>query len=167
MPTVLMQNFTDCEIAAIATACGVTYEQAKKALNWRDLVGWMESPVFGNPWNLYRALIGLGFWKKNINCTILLNGDCVPGKTIVLVKKSFTEQHWVVWSGMTSFGSHKLLWGNSLIPVLVSSPKMQELFLTSQPNCAFQVYKANALHLLFRRIESYVRGIFHYDKPNA
>ncbi len=29
----LMRETTDCEVAAIANACGVTYEQAKAVLN--------------------------------------------------------------------------------------------------------------------------------------
>lgn len=170
MPLVLMRNSTDCEIPVIANACDVTYEQAKAALSWRNLFGPLENPVFGNPWNLYRALIKLGFWKKNITLNDLLAGRAEPGKTIVLIhnpKKPFTSQHWVTWHGRCADKYHLLAWGDSTTFVLATDQQMTDYYKKGWPPCAFQVYKANALNLLFRRIESYIRGLFRYDKSNA
>lgn len=153
---VLMREATDCEVAALATALGITWEQARDLLSWRDLPGPLENPVFGNPWNLYRALIKAGYWKRNVTLTMLLSGDCEPGKTIVLVKKSTAQQHWVVWAGINGFGMHMFYWGNSKEPCLKSSTEARKLFTAGAPaNCAFQVYKANFWRLMLARVQSW------------
>lgn len=156
MNIILMQceGGRDCHNAAIGTACQVSYEKTSKATGHKDLPGPLESPLFSNPWNLYRALIVLGFWKMNVTLQMLLNGDCEAGKTIVLVKKSFTQQHWVVWAGIDGFGNHRLFWGDSEKPVMKTAAQMQSLFLTSKPNCAFQVYKANFWRLMLARLQA-------------
>ena len=170
MNVVLMRSKTDCEVAALATALGITWEEAQKALYWRRLAKGLENPVLGNPWNLYRALISLGFWKKNIALADLLSGSAEPGKTIVLVhnpKNPTLSQHWITWHGRYGDKYHLLAWGDSQDFVIKTDDQLSDLYRKGHPNCAFQVYKANALNLLFRRIESYIRGIFHHDKPNA
>ena len=156
----LMREERDCHVAVIATACQVSYEEAAKALNHIKLGG-LESPVFSNPWNLYRALIKLGFWKKNITWHDIEHGNAKPDETIMLVKNSFLEQHWVVWSGTEKHivdGAekvfHRLYWGDSVEPVLMTSERLLEMFTTSFPNCAFQVYNANFWSLLWARILS-------------
>lgn len=151
---VLMRYKTDCEVAAIATACGVDWVTACAALHWRKMPGVLEV-IFANPWNLYKALITLGFWKKNVTLQMLLNGKCEPGKTIVLIKKSFTQQHWVVWAGLDGFGNHLFFWGDSEKPVKKTPVEVQELFLKSKPNCAFQVYKANFWQLMFAKVQAF------------
>lgn len=156
--TVLMRRGTDCEVAALATALGITWEQARDLLSWRDLPGPLENPVFGNPWNLYRALIRAGYWKYNITLADLLNGRCEPGKTIVLVKKSTTQQHWVVWAGINGFGQHQFYWGDSKELRLKSPGEVRALFTAGAPaNCAFQVYKANIWRLMLARVQ----GLFN------
>jgi hypothetical protein len=97
----------------------------------------------------------LGFWKRNVTLTMLLNGDCEAGKTIVLVKKSFTQQHWVVWCGIDAFGMHRCLWGDKAEPRLLSPKQMRDYFTTSKPNCAFQVYKANFWRLMLARVQGW------------
>lgn len=154
MNIVLMREERDCHNAAIGTACQVSYEEASKATGHKDLPGPLESPVFSNPWNLYWALIVLGFWKMNVTLQMLLNGKCQPCRTIVLVKKSFTEQHWVVWAGIDGFGNHLFYWGDSERPVKKTPAEVRELFLKSKPNCAFQVYKANFFRLMWERLKA-------------
>jgi len=153
---VLMRTKTDCEVASIATATGKTYEESKKALSWRDLWSWLENPVFGNPWNLYLSLIWLGFWKRNIVLNDLLSGNCIPGKTVVLVhdsKNSNFSQHWVVWGGVY-LGMHLLYWGDSKIARIVSPGRLKDYFLKGNPNCAFEVYRASIWRIVYEKIKS-------------
>lgn len=150
------KDYTDCEVAAIATSTGKSYEESKKALSWRDLWSWLENPVFGNPWNLYLALLRFGFWKKNITLTMLLSGEAEPMKTVVLVhdpKNPLLAQHWVVWGGITVAGNHQLLWGDDIKPRLKSAQQLTDLFRKGFPNCAFQVYKANVFKLWLEKIK--------------
>lgn len=156
MNVVLMRSKTDCEVAALATALGITWEEAQKALDWQRLPKGLENPVFGNPWNLYRALVSLSYWKRNVTLQMLLNGDCEPMKTIVLVKKSFTQQHYVVWGGIDSFGRHILYWGDSEKPVLKSVPELTSLYRKSWPNMACQVYKANVFRIMLERFKLWI-----------
>lgn len=158
MNIVLMKFETDCEVAAIATACGIDYEKAKKALGWRDLPGGLENPIFGNPWNLYRALIVLGFWKKSLEPSDLFTGRAEPGKTILLVKKSFTQQHWVVWGGVNAFGFHLIYWGDKEQPRYLTTPELESYLVKSWPDCAFTVYKANVWRLMWERLKGFFRG---------
>ncbi len=144
----------DCHNAAIGTACQVSYEDANKATGHKDLPGPLESLIFSNPWNLYLSLIKMGFWKMNVTLQMLLNGQCKPGKTIVLVKKSLTQQHWVVWAGIDGFGNHLFYWGDSEKPRTVTASELRELFTTSRPNCAFQVYRASFWRLMWERLKS-------------
>ena len=161
MNIVLMREERDCHNAVIATACQVSYEEASKATGHKDLPGPLESPIFSNPWNLYRALIRLGFWKKNITWRDLEHGKAMPDKTIVLVKDSQLAQHWVVWSGiqLTTDNQilHRVYWGDSIEPTYFRNERMKEMFLSHWPNCAFQVYKANFWTLLWARIRSIFR----------
>lgn len=155
MNIILMKESNDCHNAVIGTACEVSYEAASKAIGHIDLPGPLESPIFSNPWNLYRALIVLGFWKMNVTLQMLLNGDCEPGKTIVLVKKSTTQQHWVVWAGIDGFGMHRFFWGDSATPCLKSPTEVRRLFTVGSPaNCAFQVYRANFWRLMLARLQA-------------
>lgn len=150
------KDYTDCEVAAIATSTGKTYKESQKALSWRDLWSWLENPFFGNPWNVYLALMRLGFWKKNITLTMLLSGEAEPMKTIVLVhdpKNPFLAQHWVVWGGITAAGNHMLFWGDDIRPRLKSDDELKNLFKNGWPNCAFQVYKANVFELWKEKVK--------------
>lgn len=154
---VLMQSQTDCEVAAIANACSVTYNQAVAALDWRRLPKNLENPVIGNPWNLYRALISLGFWKRNVTLTELLSGNAEPGRTVVLLhdpQRPTLAQHWVSWHGKED-GHHLLAWGNSQELRRVSPDLLSDYYRRGWPNCAFQVYKASVWRLMAARVQSW------------
>jgi len=155
---VLMKETNDCHNPVIANSCGVTYEQAAAAIGHKDLPGPLESPIFSNPWNLYRALIRLGFWKKNVTLAMLLNGACEPGKTVVLLHNPTNPtlaQHWVTWHGKDCLGRHLLAWGNSQEFKRVSPELLADYYRRGWPNCAFQVYKANIWRLMLARVQGW------------
>ena len=157
MKIVLMEHETDCEVAAIATACQVSYDKAESALGWVDLPGGLENPVFGNPINLHKALLKLGFWKKNITLSQLLKGECTTHKTVVLLKKSHLQQHWVVYAGQN--GDYiGFWWGNDAEnPKWVTKATAAKWFTQDGPvNEAFEVYKCSFWRLLWERL----KGIF-------
>lgn len=153
-----MRHETDCEVAAIATACHVPYEKARKALSWQQLRG-IENPIYGNPINLYRALIKLGFWKRNIKFRDLCNGKAKPGKTIVLIHRPehpIIQQHWVVWAGLDKNNNHRLWWGNNdKMCAVISSATMSAYFHRGWPNCAFEIYKANAFRIFWEKLKTF------------
>ena len=157
MNIVLMREERDCHNAVIATACQVGYEEASRATNHRKLGG-LESPIFSNPWNMYRAIARLGFWKKNVTWRDILSGRYEPMRTIVLVKNSILEQHWIVLGhrkvALSGSASFQCYWGDSVKPVWIHEDRLKELFLSHWPNCAFQVYKASFWTLLWARILS-------------
>lgn len=155
-----MRENSDCEVAALATACQVSYDQAKAALNWRKLPMGAENPVFGNSLNLHRALIKLGFWKRNVTLTELLAGKCKAGETVVLVKLSPLQQHWVVWAGRKG-EMHAFFWGSEETPKWIRADRLIEYFTEDGPvNEAFEVYKANAFRVIIERVKSFFgRGI--------
>lgn len=153
----LMRDLTDCEVPVIANACGVTYDQAKAALDWRRLPKGVENPIYGNPWNLYRALISLGFWKRNVTLTELLNGKAEPGKTVVLLhdpQSPTLKQHWCTWHGKTG-DHHALAWGDSQQLRPVPDYQLISYFRKGWPNCAFQVYKASVWRLIIARVQGW------------
>ena len=164
MTPILMRHDTDCEVAALATACEVSYEEARKALGWKKLPLGAENPVFGNPINLYRALINLGFWKHNIRFRDLAKGRATPNKTVVLIHNKanpILQQHWVVWAGLDANKNHLLWWGiNDKTLVAVPSQTMSEYFYKGFPNCAFTVYKASLLRVVWQKI----RRIFGFER---
>ena len=149
-----MREERDCHNAAIATACEVDYAEASRATNHRRLGG-LESPIFSNPWNMYRAIARLGFWKKNVTWRDILSGKYEPMKTIVLVKNSSLEQHWIVLGDriVTRSGAlnYHCYWGDNSQPKILHEDKLKQLFLSYWPNCAFQVYKANVFRVWFER----------------
>lgn len=144
MVPVLMRTENDCEIAAIATATGKTYEEAEKAFSPLPAI----DPIRGNPLASYAALIRLGFWKRNITWDHLLTRAATPGKTVILIhdpKSPTMRQHWVVLAEYSPDG-FRCFWGcpvapdhNPASPVNVSIMKMKDLFLLGWPNCAFEV----------------------------
>lgn len=154
---ITMREQTDCEVAAIANACGVTYEQAQKALGWRELSAGLGNPVFGNPWNLYRALIKLGFWKRNVTLTDLLTSLAEPERTIVLLhdpQNPTLAQHWVAWHGFTGY-YHAIAWGDSQQLRFITSEWLTDYYRKGWPNCAFSVYKASFWRLMLARVQSW------------
>jgi len=158
---VTMQHQTDCEVAAIATALGITWEESQKLLDWRRLPKGLENPILGNPWNLYRALVDAGYWKINKTLTQLLKGDYTPHKTIVLLhdpKSPIMKQHWVVLGAKRhDHGGFEVFWGDSEAPRFITEKMLKEYFLAGWPNCAFQPYKASAWRILWEKIKAFFR----------
>jgi hypothetical protein len=155
---VLMRETNDCHNPVLANSTGCTYEQAAAAIGHVNLPGPAESPIFSNPWNLYRALIVLGFWKRNVTLTMLLSGECEPGKTVVLLHSPSNPnlaQHWVTWHGIDANKRHLLAWGDSQEFRRVSPDLLADYYRRGWPNCAFQVYKANFWRLMLARVQSW------------
>jgi hypothetical protein len=153
---ITMQYQTDCEVAAIATALQISYDEAKKLLDWRRLPKGLENPILGNPWNLYRALVDAGYWKSNKTLTQLLKGDYIPYKTIVLLhdpKSPIMKQHWVVLGNRLSNKQYEIYFGNDELPEIVSDTTLKGYFLAGWPNCAFSIYKANITRIWWEKIK--------------
>jgi hypothetical protein len=158
LKVILMRESSDCEVAAIATACGVEYEEAEKALGWRKLPLGAENPIYGNSLNLHKALIKLGFWKSNITLSQLLEGKAAPNKTVVLLKGGVFKQHWVVYSGRSG-DYYSFWWGDSNTnPKWFTGAQVTKMFTQDGPvNEAFEVYPASAFKLLIERIRNFFR----------
>ena len=112
-----MRNETDCEIAAISTATGRSYEAVQAAFPVGEL-GLLTNPIRGNPEMSDLALSRLGKWKRNITWNDLLGRNATPGKTIILVHSPdypTLQQHWIVLAGYSEIGFH-VYWGNSEQP---------------------------------------------------
>jgi len=141
---VTMREERDCHVAAIATACKVTYEQAHKACKHRNLPFFLESPIFSNPLNVKRGIKALGFEPVEIGLSPLLNGTATPGKVGVLVhdpKNPIFAQHWVCWFGRDVNGRHRLHWGQSQEFVIKTDAELIDLVISGWPNCVFEVKK--------------------------
>ena len=171
MNIVLMErpDNNDCEVAVIGTACQVSYDKAESALGRIifDLPDAPESLIFANPWNLYRAIARLGFWKRNLTWEKLNDGSPEPGKVVILVKRSLTSQHWIVWDGIQLIGNekyHRVYWGNSTTPKLIKPNDLKEMvFRPTKPvtvNCIFEVYPEKWYKVLFYRILSWFKTYF-------
>lgn len=155
MNIVLMREERDCHNAAIGTVCQVSYEQASKATGHKDLPRDLESPVFSNPLNMYRALINLGFWKKNITWANIERGEYKADSTIVLLhnpQKPFLSQHWIVLGERNNL-EYKCFFGDKIEPKIISQKQFKEYFLKGWPNCAFEVYKANFFRLMWEKLK--------------
>ena len=153
---ITMQHQTDCEVAAIATALQISYDEAKSALRWQKLPFNANNPIYGNPYNLYIALMNLKHWKANKTLTQLLKGDYIPYKTIVLLhdpKSPIMKQHWVVLGNRLSNKQYEIYFGNDELPEIVSDTTLKGYFLAGWPNCAFSIYKASVYRLMWEKIK--------------
>ena len=143
---VTMREERDCHVAAIATACGVTYEQAHKACKHRNLPFFLESPIFSNPKALVAAIERLGLETSDkATVTQLLTGVLPVGKTIILVHDfstklgGFIGQHWVVYMGRDSQGNFLLHWGQVQELEIVSPSDMVKYITAGWPNCIITI----------------------------
>jgi hypothetical protein len=156
---VLMRSKTDCEVAALATALGITWEESQKLLDWRRLPKGLENPVFGNPLNLYRALADAGYWKINKTLTQLLKGDYTPGKCIMLVHNPSNptmQQHWILLGAKRpDHGGFDVFWGDSEQPRFITESMLKEYFLGGWPNCSFEPYKAHIIRIWWEKIKAF------------
>jgi len=141
---ITMREDRDCAVAAVATACGVSYKKAHKALWHFNLPWFLESPILSNPLNVKRGIRALGFEPVEIGLSPLLNGSATPGKVGVLVhdpKNPFFAQHWVCWFGRDMNGKHRLHWGQNQEFVIKTDAELIDLVTGGWPNCIFEVRK--------------------------
>lgn len=141
---VTMREDRDCAVAAVATACKVSYEKAHKALWHFNLPFFFESPMLSNPLNVKRGIKALGFNPVEIGLSPLLNGTATPGKVGVLVhdpKNPIFAQHWVVWMGKDSNDTHYLHWGQTQDLKRKTKQELIDLATLGTPNCIFEVRK--------------------------
>lgn len=143
---VTMREERDCHVAAIATACGVSYEQAHKATGHRNLPGFLESPIYSNPRALVAAIERLGF-SANDKATVLqlVSGILPIGKTIILAHdfstrfSGFIGQHWVVLMGRDEQGNFLLHWGKGQTLEVVTPTNMVKHITAGWPNCIISI----------------------------
>jgi hypothetical protein len=143
---VTMRESRDCLVAAIAVACGISYEQAHRAVCHIDLPWFFESPLLSNPLNAVRAIRRLKLSPDDsITWEQIEAGSLPPMKLIVLIHdyssplKAITNQHWVVWGGVDPAGQHLIYWGNSQEPKRVSKQELKAFYKAGWPNCAILV----------------------------
>jgi hypothetical protein len=141
---ITMRQERDCHNPMAATLCGVTYEEAHKALWHFNLPFFLESPLLSNPLNVKRGIRKLGFEPVEIGLTPLLTGKAVPGKVGVLVHdpaNPIFAQHWVVWMGKDSNDTHYLHWGQTQDLERKTKQELIDLVTLGTPNCVFEVRK--------------------------
>jgi hypothetical protein len=141
---ITMRQLRDCHNPMVATLCGVTYEQAHKALWHFNLPFFLESPLLSNPLNVKRGIRKLGFEPVEIGLSPLLDGKATPGKVGVLVHdpdNPVFAQHWVVWMGKDSNDTHYLHWGQTQDLERKTKQELIDLVTLGTPNCVFEVRK--------------------------
>jgi hypothetical protein len=141
---ITMREKRDCAVAAVATACRVTYEAAHKALCHWDLPFFLESPLLSNPLNMLRALRDLGFDPdEKSKISELLRSELPPGKTICLVHnpdgaiKGTLQQHWVVYMGRSIYpdGEYLFHWGQDQTLKAFRQQEVIDMLTAGWPNC--------------------------------
>jgi len=150
----LMRKSDDCEIAAISTATGKSYEEVAKKLNKQALPFGLSDPIWSNPDSLYLLVSKLGYWKRNVTLSMLKLRQATPGKTIILVhnpQRPTLSQHWVCLESYRGEGGYNVWWGiakyaghNPMNPAFVSETEMESLYRKGSPNCAFEIVNDTA-----------------------
>jgi len=132
-----MRQLRDCAVAAVAFACGVSYEKAYKALWHWDLPFFLESPLLSNPLNLKRAIRALGKkFKDDINWVYVDNKMYKPCKLILLVKSdtnlfsAIWFQHWVVIGNKNEDETFDVFWGDSQEPRKIKREELYSMYST-------------------------------------
>ena len=142
---VTMREARDCHVAAIATACGVSYEQAHKATGHRNLPGFLESPIYSNPKALVAAIERLGCQVKSLKISELLHGEMPAGKVICLVHNptnaiaATLQSHWVVYMGTSDGGDYLFHWGKGQALEALTREKLIDMLTAGWPNAVFRV----------------------------
>jgi len=142
---VTMREDRDCLVAAIATAAGVTYEVAAKAIGHFNLPWFLESPMLSNPVVAVKALKELGCNPDDKITLEQIQACDIPAmKLIILIHdysspfKAMVNQHWVVWGGVNPKSSESCLiyWGNSHEPRSIHMQELKAFYKAGWPNCA-------------------------------
>lgn len=145
---ITMREKRDCAVAAVATACGVSYEAAHRALNHWDLPFFLESPLLSNPLNILRAVRSLGFEPDDkARISELLRNELTPGRVICLVHnpdgavKGTLQQHWVVYMGRTIHpdGDYLFHWGAGQTLKTLRQQEIIDMLTAGWPNCIILV----------------------------
>lgn len=101
----------DCETVAILSAlysreskdnAQVLYDNINRALLRCECLGWLQNPLYGNPWNVRCALEELGYKVENIDPKDIKDND----KAIMLIHLNNDSlvnhilfQHWIAYGG--------------------------------------------------------------------
>lgn len=152
---VLMRYNTDCEVAALATVTSTDYETARKAVGWKKLALSLENPMYGNPYNVYLAIIRLKHWKRNITFQDILMRHYTPLKTVILLHDKdnpYLNQHYAVL-GDTIYDKVEIFMGDSNVPILLDHNTLQKRFTDGFPNVAFEVYPCNIFKRIFNKFK--------------
>jgi hypothetical protein len=142
---VTMREARDCHVAAIATACGVTYEQAHKACKHHNLPFFLESPIYSNPLALIAAIERLGCRVENLKISELLHGGMPAGKVVCLVHNptnaiaATLQSHWVVYMGTSDGGEYLFHWGKSQVLEALTRKELIDMLTAGWPNAVFRV----------------------------
>jgi len=164
----LMQLPVECETAAIATCTQVNYDIVNEVMHRiRKLPDVIENPIYGNLLTILYTLLKLGFWKKELTLTQFINKEAVPNKTMMLVKRNVTQQHWVVFAGITTVQDNSEInrtidlyhfhWGYELKPKALTREQVIDYFTTDGPvNTCFIVYKCNIIKKLTESLKIWV-----------
>lgn len=145
---ITMREKRGCAVAAVATACDVSYEAAHRALKHWDLPFFLESPLLSNPLNILRAVLSLGFEPDDkAKISELLRGELPPGKAICLVHnpdgavKGTLQQHWVVYMGRDVHldGGYLFHWGASQTLKVLRQQEIIDMLTAGWPNCIILV----------------------------
>lgn len=112
---VTMRTTSDCEESALGTAANVSYDAAKRAVAKPPILPEsVTDPLFGNPFNMSEAIRRLGFHPITRTQTDILSGKAKAGKTVVLLRASTLQQHWVCLESVTA--THvSFHWGDGTI----------------------------------------------------
>ena len=145
---VTMREPRDCAVAALATACEISYEAAHKALFHSDLPFFLESPLMSNPKWLRAAIERAGFKADDTaKITQLINGDLPSGKTICLVHNPVNaifatlQSHWVVFMGINQNNEYMFHWGQKQDLRCIKKAELVETLTAGWPNCCIVIKK--------------------------
>jgi len=113
-PTYKMRTEYDCENAAIINALSLkdtdSYDKIEAALLRLRWLGWLQNPMYGNPWNVKASLEELGYCVDRVDPDELSLND----RAIILIHWDNWEddrvahilnQHWIAYeNGMLHMG---------------------------------------------------------------
>lgn len=162
MEQVLMRCETDCEIPAIANACGLAYEPVAAVHD--EIDGDFRDNANGSPYHILADLKALGVSSRTVTDDDILGGRTNPSKVIVLVhspESPWLMQHWVnvfCINGSTI----TLLWnypGQAM--KTFTHEQFRKLYRDGFPNCAFEVDAGEIQKLnIFQRFWVWLTGFF-------